>query len=628
VTLTSGDSAKLLVSGRLVDPGSSSIVLTIPEGTSVISAIIQGVAGSGSATLTASAPGYASKSATIVLSPSGFVLSGPGGLGTSGFTTNVGQKTGLVVNSAMLDSAKNFVETQQLRAGFSTSISIAVDVSTIGFISPASIALGGGSESAAAQFTAQSSGSAALTLSVPASFNRTNQYQSLTAVVSVPSLALSQSDFTVGQNLQTDGHVQLNGVAPSGGLDIVISSNDSAKLLLSNTPTGAGTASITVNIPAGFSASQSYYLQVLGNSGQASYMATASGFGNSTNSLTLGPSGVIIAGPNGIGATSFSTTSGAANSDIGVYSALLTSSLAFSAIQPIRGGLSISVPVTSSATSVGTISTSPVTIGSGSSFANTQFHPISSGNATLSVGTPSGFSTPSQFTSVSANVLTPGLGITNDLTIGQNLQEQGSLTLGKPAPSGGVQVTLIAADPSQLLLSTSPTVAGSASIVLTIPVGESNAIYYLQALGNNGMVSYSASASGYSSRTASSIGLAPSGVALAGPVGFGLPFFYSNLSSGSTSPLTVYTMQLDPSSNNRGTVQPLRGGFQISANLTNSNSAVGSVSPLQVTIGSGSDHADVTFKPLTVGNTTITLIKPSGFGLAANAYTLAATVSQ
>ena len=316
----------------------------------------------------------------------------------------------------------------------------------------------------------------------------------------------------------------------------------------------------------------------------------------------------------------FFTTSGATDPNITVFAGVLDGSLNFVTTQQLRGGFSASVPVTSANTAIGTITTSPVTINGGSSSGITQFHPVSSGSTLLTAGVPAGFSTPANFRTLTATVSTPGIAITEDLAIGQNLETAGLLILGQPAPAGGLSVTLTSADASQLLLSSSETAAGSGTVTITVPEGTSSAQYFLQALGNSGTVNYTASAPGFNPRTAS-VALTPSGLQLNGPFG---PSFSTALGAQPT-PLIVTTVQLNPATNAISSQQQLRGGFSVTVNLTNSNPAVGSVQT-PVTITGGSDTVLSSFTPTAVGQATIALQQPANFGLS-NRTTVQATVN-
>ena len=70
----------------------------------------------------------------------------------------------------------------------------------------------------------------------------------------------------------------------------------------------------------------------------------------------------------------------------------------------MRGGLTATVPVTSSDTSVGVITASPLAIGPNDNCENTAFDPLAAGTTTISVTAPGGFETPSQRQSIIATV--------------------------------------------------------------------------------------------------------------------------------------------------------------------------------------------------------------------------------
>jgi len=267
--------------------------------------------------------------------------------------------------------------------------------------------------------------------------------------------------------------------------------------------------------------------------------------------------------------------------------------------------------VTSGNTGVGTITVSPVTISGGANTVTTAFHPVANGTSVISVGTPPGFTTPASLTSLTATVATPSILITDGVSVGQNLEFVGQITLGQPAPPGGLVVTLTSADPSRLILSASGTTAGAANGVQTInvPEGTSTAQFFLQALGNSGTVSYTASAPGYNPKTAT-ITLTPSGLVLVAPTGRN---FTTSVGAGPTQ-FILMTAQLDASNNPVGT-QAVRGGLSLSVTLTSANPAVGTIqSP--ITIPAGTDTVTPTFTPLAAGNTTVNAQQPANIGLS------------
>ena len=457
--------------------------------------------------------------------------------------------------------------------------------------------------------------------------------------VTLSAAGLVPANVTVGQNLETEAVVRLDAEAPSGGLLITLTSDDPSRLLLSQAPDAIGSASIGVRITGGRRASPEFYVQGLTNSGIAKYTASAAGYGNATGEVALVQSGVVIAGPSKLG-NPLVTTSGIWPSVITVYSAQLDSSGNFTAVRQVRAGSSATVRISSSNMAVGTISSSPVTIIGGSFSATTQFQPRSEGNTTLLVDTPAGFNAPAQFARMTATVNLPRLAVTDQITVGANLETTGTLLLGAPA-QGKVAVTLTSDDPSRLLISGWATVPGSKSITVMIEPGATSATYSLQALNDSGTVSYSATAPGYRSGTGT-IAMAPSGILITGPAGAPdeaevlrpeapeFPHgFFGSLTSGKTTPIVAYTAFLDPKTH-RGadiTIQPLRAGISVKVSINNSNPVVG-VIPDSLTIMGGSDQGGTQFTALAVGSTVLSVITPEGFTASRNATTLTAVVRE
>ncbi len=618
VTLSSSDSSKAVVAAQATDAGAGSVSLTVPAGQTSINAYVQGLASSGAVTLTASSNGFTAGSGTVSLTPSGIVLAGPGGVGAPNFTTSQGQNTTLTLSSARLDSSLNFAGVQALRGGFNTSVNVTSSSPGVGTITTSPVNLNGGSSNATTQFNAASSGSATLTAVVPSGFSQPAQGGNIVTANVAAQTPLSPASVTVGKGLEVPASVSLTSPAQAGGLVVTLTSNDPNSVLLSTTPTGSGSSSISVTIPAGATQSPNYYIYGLANSGSATYSASASGFGTSNGTVTLAPSGIVVAGPAGVGVSTLSTTPGAPATTLTVYSALLTQGLAFVAPQAIAGGSPVSVNVTSSNTNIGTIAPSPVSIAGGSSSSTTQFQPANGGTTTLSVNTPSGFSTPSNNTSLSATVGAPAITVTDNATIGQNLEVKGTVSLGQIAPAGGYSVTLKANNvidpnlpnggPRRLLISPTATDAGLDMITITIPAGSSSADYYLQALDGVGTISYTVSSPGFSTVKAN-VNLVPSGLVIAGPLGLGIPFPVSvSLGAGGTTPLTIYTARLDPYSNKFVEPQMLAGGLSVTTTLNSTNSSIGSVTT-PITINGGSDRTVSLFTPQGVGTTNVTIFR-------------------
>ena len=363
LTLTSGDPTRIVMNGQ--SGQTSQITTSIAGGTTSVSLFVQALADNGLVQMTASAPNFNSLGGSITLTPSGFVLSAgstPGG----SFNANQGSSTTLTVASARLDTSNNFAEFQPIRTGFTTAVPISNTSSTVGTVSPSSVTFNGGDSSFAVAFNAANTGattqaSATLTATVPAGFALpANSANSLIAFIA--GAGIIPCNTTVGKSLEAACNITLNGTAPGPGvLNVAITSGDPTKLLLSNTPDGAGQSQITVTVAPNHSISSTFYVFGLASSGTPTYSASASGFGSATGTITLAPSGFIISGPNlGLDFTTNTST------PVGVivYSALLTPSGDFSTTQSVAGGQSITVNTTNTdippASGVGTLESIPI----------------------------------------------------------------------------------------------------------------------------------------------------------------------------------------------------------------------------------------------------------------------------
>jgi hypothetical protein len=617
VTLTSGDPTKLLFNDPTQqNPANAvaSLTVSIPATTTSVSVIIQSPGGStGSVTVTAAAAGYTGGGASISVTPSGFVLAGPNGNGNS-FTVNQGTITTLTVSAARLDSSFNFVETQPVRLGATINVSVTSSATNVGTIVLSPVVFTGGNDSAIAQFTASStmSGGTTVTAGVPSGFSSplVAGAPANSVFVTVNPVGIVAGNVTVANGLETSTSITLNGVAPPAGLPITITSN-STNLKLSTTPTGAGQSSIVVTVPPGGSHSPTVYVYGGTNTGSATYTATSS-IGNSTGTVTFAPSAIVIAGPSQVpGGNGFLTTTGAPPTTIFLFSVQVDGSGNIVSQQAVAGGAGVSVTVTSTAiapaTGVGSISPSTVTIAGGASSATTSFIPASAGSANITTSIPAGFSTPAaSLRSVEATVVVAGIACTTGVTIGHNLEVQGSCSLGQFPPAAGVDVKLTSS--SGLLLAVNPTDTGSTSITIHVPSTSSSFTYYLQAVGTAGTAPlYTATASGYSEGSGT-VTIAPSAAVILGPFAFSqFAGFPVPVTAGSTADFTVAIGMLD-SSGNLVTQQALAGGLSVVVNLTDSNAAAGTIAPTSpVTVPGGSSGVNVIFTAATTSGLSTTI---------------------
>jgi hypothetical protein len=326
-----------------------------------------------------------------------------------------------------------------------------------------------------------------------------------------------------------------------------------------------------------------------------------------------------------------------------VVSVALNPALNIAEEQQVAFGSNVEVTLANSNPDAGKLDESKLILAGGTSSATTYFQPAAAGDTTISPVPPPGFAKPSQLATVVANVEKPGIAIVGEVYLGKDLQMTAAVCLGEAAPAGGLQVNLKSEDGSKLVLSTREDQPGAESITVTVPAGQLTAPYYLQGIGDSGVVGYTAEAPGFRSRTAR-VGLTPSGV-IVGYEQYGPPDeanvlrvsaakedreFFVSMSQAKEKPVhvVVWTAHLFPDSGRAAdiTVQPLRPGVSITATLTTSSPDVGTVeSPL--VLKPGTDHAVSRFTPLTTGTTIISVDTPKGFATPKNATSVPARVS-
>ena len=101
LTIQSSDPSKALLGTNT--GGQQTLSVPISQGVSIVSTEVQALASSGTPTITVSAPGYNTSTATVTLVPSGFFLAGPNGNGAP-FTAFQGTSTPLTVIAGSMDS--------------------------------------------------------------------------------------------------------------------------------------------------------------------------------------------------------------------------------------------------------------------------------------------------------------------------------------------------------------------------------------------------------------------------------------------------------------------------------------------------------------------------------------------
>jgi hypothetical protein len=452
---------------------------------------------------------------------------------------------------------------------------------------------------------------------------------------------LAVANVMVGANLESPATVTLSEVAPPEGVLVTITSSDPKRMLLSEKPDEAGSAAIAMVAHGGLRATPEFYVQGLTDKGTVTFTATAAGFKSGAGSVTLAQSAILIGGPYGINQPSFQASLGPRPFKVRLVTVAVNAAGEYVS-QPVAGGLPVKVELTSSDSAVGSLDSPKLTIPGGVGGATTQFRPLAVGETILAAIVPAGFSTPAKNASVTADVTLPGLGITDHVAIGENLQIGAAVSLGAVAGKGGLQVTLTSEDPEKLLVSDKAEAKGAGSITITVPENGVSGKYYLQALSKSGQVKYSVSAPGYRSRTGTII-LAPSGLVMVGPLtlpegqllrpaaegGARQQGFLTSVSAGKPTRLFIHTVQLDPVSHRAAdiTIQALRGGMNLPVDLKISDPTVGTMDA-KVTITGGMDHAITQFTPLHEGAVALSVVVPPGFTEASNDGWLKVSVSK
>ena len=435
---------------------------------------------------------------------------------------------------------------------------------------------------------------------------------------------------TIGRDLQVQTSVSLQAPAPTGGVQITVTSAEPSRVLLATSNTGPGSAQITLPVNAGSSSSSTpIFVQALDGTGTVQVTASAPGYASQAATMTLAPSGFVI-NPFQVG--NFTTTTFSPNTTIQIAPALLNTSLNFVTTQTVRSGLTpISVPVTAvdqpGSSGVGTIVGSPAIFNGGDTFKNLQFDPAAAGLSHIQVGTPAGFnfSTPANARVVTATVTAPAITFgASTFGVGQNLQGPVSITLGATPPSPvTVTVTVSSTAVATIVNSTTPTVEGSNTVTFTNVSSSFVGTIMVQGRAASGTTTVTAQAAGFADDTMT-VTATPSGFVLLNLGNF------TTTTTGANATLQITPARLNPSTLNFELNQAIRGGFSTSVPVTEvdqSGSGVGviTVSPLAFTANQSSQIT--AFDPVNVGTSLISVGVPSGFATPSNFRQITATVT-
>jgi hypothetical protein len=404
VTLTSLDTARLLFAcppastacTPATGASSPSITVTIPQNSSQSAGFfMRGYDSAGSIGYTISSSNFGSVNATVPLAPSGFAIQTPGG-GFGGFNMLTGQVATLNVYTAAFPAGSASV-LEAVAGDQSVSATVTSDAPAIGTISSSPVVIAGGASFGSTMFNAVGVSPPSANVTASAS-----GYTPAIVSVTVKNQTLSiLNGLTVGQHLEVNGSVFLTSKAPAGGEAVTLTVDPASigRLQLAVNPTDAGANSIIVTVPAG-QQTGSYWIYGLGSSGTATYSANSPDYGPSPqpDTTTLAPSAIIIVGSQLGGA---SVSSGAGPQPLLVTTNRLTTdgqnTPQLNSAQSLAGNVPLTVNLGNTNSGAGTLSATSVNIAPGTTSNTLTFTPKATGNATISVTEPTGWTTPGLF---------------------------------------------------------------------------------------------------------------------------------------------------------------------------------------------------------------------------------------
>jgi len=617
-TLTSSDPTIVTIGAGGGNPtvvGTQTITLPNITGTGGQYFNIQGQ-GLGTATITVTAPGYNSNSFTVTVYPSGFVFSGGNqDINTTTFSSN----TTLTIYTAVLNPGSLTLYNYNLpiNPGIGPfSVPVTSSNTSVGTVTTSPLMFSTGTTYLQTSFKPAAAGTTTIALAQPAGFStdsQTSTYISGTATVVAPGINVPGSVITGVSMANTGNSVSLS-QNPPGPVTITMTIADPtiATLGMGYNATTVGVSSLTFTNVAN-NGGQGFNIQ---GQAQGTTTVTVSAPGFNTNSFTVNvyPSGFVFSGGN----QNINTTTFSSNTTLTIYTAVLNpgSLTLYNYNLPINPGIGpFSVPVTSSNTSVGTITTSPLVFTSGTTYLQTAFTPGTAGTTTVALAQPAGFSTDSQtstYISGTATVVAPNINVPGTVITGVSMANTGqSISLSQTPPSP-VTITMTIADPTiaTLGMGYNSTTVGVSSLTFTNVANNGGQGFNIQGQAQ-GTTTVTVSAPGFNINTFT-VNVYPSGFIFSGN---NESFTTTTFSANTT--LTIYTAVLNPGTltlyNYNLPINPGVGPFAVP--VTSSNTSVGTITSSPLMFTSGTTYLQTAFKPLAAGTTTIAVAQPAGFSI-------------
>ncbi len=570
ITLASSDTSVATVSPSTITiPAGQKLPSSNPTVTAV---------GPGTATITATATGYSQGSSTINVALTA-------SLSTTSITLPIGTvNTTLSISGAAPSGGVTFSVTSSNTAAITV---------------PATVTVPAGNTSVQVPITDVAAGSATITFTAPHINTLT---QNDTVVTGINTSATQRT----GVNLTNSIPVGL-AVAPTSAKTITVTNSNPAVAAISANQSTLGSSATVTFSGVTDAANRTLYVQGL-SQGTTTLTLSAPGYDSTTSVITVLPSGFNLS------TGSISTSTFSAPALLSVSTQLLDNNGNVQGSLPLNPGASVTVLLTSSNPSVGTVPAS-VTLGAGSMNATFDFTPVGAGTTNITLMQPGGYAMPVQGTSTTATVTAPGISTASQRT-GVSLYTSTYAALSTAPPSART-ITVTNSNPAVLAISVDETVLGSGS-TLTFPnVADSFArVFYVQGLAA-GMATLTISAPGYETTT-STVTVLPSGLVLT-------QGSFSTTTFSSPNSVGVVSVFTDGNGNVQGSL-PLSPGVSATVPLASANTGVGTV-PASVTLSARSNQANFNFTPAGAGTTTISLTTPAGFTAPVAGISATATVT-
>jgi hypothetical protein len=568
----------------------------------------------GTATITVSAPGYVTGTSTITVQPSGFAYY----YGNDNYnTTSFSGTNTLTVYPFLLDGNKAITgyPSYTINPGVGpVTVPLTNSSDAVGTISAASLTFNTNDNYQQFTFQPVSAGTDNITIGNVTGFTTPTTYTQATETVTAPSISVNNG--TTGVHMQNSLQISLP-VAPPSARTVTVSVPTGAVVTLSKDNVTAGTTTLTfTNVTTSYVGT--IYIQGQ-SAGTATLTESAPGYVTGTSTLTTLNSGFGFYPGTG----TFTTTTFSTPNTLTVYTLLLDANNNYAgngyALSP--GVAPVTVAVTDSNTSVGTVSSNALIFGASDTYKQFTFTPVSAGTANLTLSTPAGFTTPTTTSTAGvATVTAPAISVSDSYT-GINLETTLGIYLPQTPPNP-VTVTVKSNGPLIAVLSNGATVAGTGTLTFTNVTTTNVGTIYVQGQ-SVGATTLKVTAPGYTD-----------GDANITVYNAGFSFYYGDNASFTTSvgsnpsQLPVYPVMLNagtltPYSYNSLYVSP--GAGTVNIPITSSAPGVGTVvSPLA--LAPGASYGYLTFTPVATGTSTITIGTPTGFSVPTDYTTSMATV--